>query len=40
MRMLYSNTKIKIRSPDGDTGFFEFVAAVLQGDTLVPYILL
>ena len=32
------NTKIKVRSPDGDTDYFDIVAGVLQGDTLVPYL--
>ena len=30
--MLYKNTKVKVRSPDGDTDF-DIVAGVLQGDT-------
>ena len=30
------NTKIKIRSPDGDTDDFDIVAGVLQEDTLTP----
>ena len=36
--MLYKNTKIKVRSPDGDTDFFDIVAGVLQEDTLAPYL--
>ena len=36
--ILYRNTKVKIRSPDGDTEYFDFVARVLQGDTLAPYL--
>ena len=36
--ILYRNTKIKVRSPDGDTEYFDIVAGVLQGDTLVPYL--
>ena len=36
--MLYRNTKAKIRSPDGDTDFFDILAGVLQGDTLAPYL--
>ena len=36
--MLYKNTKVKVRSPDGDTDFFDIVARVLQGDTLTPYL--
>ena len=35
--MLYRNTKVKVRSPDGDTDYFDIVAGVLQGDTLAPY---
>ena len=30
--MLYKNTKIKFRSPNGDTDYFDIVAGVLQGD--------
>ena len=36
--MLYRITKSKVRSPDGDTDFFNILAGVLQGDTLAPYI--
>ena len=36
--ILYRNTKVKVRSPDGDTEYFDFVAGVLQGDTLAPYL--
>ena len=32
--ILYRNTKVKVRSPDGDTEYFDIVAGVLQGDTL------
>ena len=28
---------MKVRSPDGDTDYFDIVAGVLQGDTLAPY---
>ena len=31
--MLYKNTKVKVRSPDGDSDYFDIVAGVLQGDT-------
>ena len=31
--MLYRNTKVKVRSPDGDSDYFDIVAGVLQGDT-------
>ena len=38
--ILYRNTKVKVkvRSSDGDTEYFDIVAGVLQGDTLVPYL--
>ena len=35
--ILYRNTKVKVRSPDGDTDYIDIVAGVLQGDTLAPY---
>ena len=38
IRMLYKNTKVKVRSLDGDTDYFDIVAGVLQGDTLAPYL--
>ena len=36
--ILYRNTKVKVRSPDGDTEYFDIVAGVMQGDTLAPYL--
>ena len=36
--ILYWKTKVKVRSPDGDTEYFDIVAGVLQGDTMVPYL--
>ena len=36
----YKYTKVKARSLDGDTDYFDIVAGVLQGDTLVPYLLI
>ena len=36
--MLYKNTKVKVRSPDGDIDYFDIVAGVLQEDTLAPYL--
>ena len=38
IRMLYKSTKVKFRSPDGDTDFFEIIAGTLWGDTLAPYL--
>ena len=34
--MLYKNTKVKVRSLDGNTDYFDIVPGVLQGDTLAP----
>ena len=36
--ILCRNTKVKVRSPDGNTEYFDIVAGVLQGDTLAPYL--
>ena len=36
--MLYRNTKVKVRSSDGDTDYFDIVAGVLQGGTLASYL--
>ena len=36
--ILYRNTKVKVRSPDGDTEYFDIVAGVQEGDMLVPYL--
>ena len=36
--ILDRNTKVKVRSPDGDTEYLDIVAGVLQGDTLAPYL--
>ena len=36
--MLYKNTKVEVRSTNGDTDYFDIVAGVLQRDTLAPYL--
>ena len=36
--ILYRNTKVKVRSPDGDTDYFDSIAGVLHGDTFAPYL--
>ena len=36
--IFYKNTRVNVRSPDGDTDYFDIVAGVLQGDTLAPYL--
>ena len=36
--MLYKNSKVKARSMDRDTDYFDIVAGALQGDTLAPYL--
>ena len=35
--ILYRITKVKVRSPDGDTEYFDIVAGIRKGDTLAPY---
>ena len=35
---MYSGTRSKVVTPDGDTEEFEITAGVLQGDTLAPFI--
>ena len=34
---MYENTKAKVITLDGETGFFEVKTGVLQSDTLAPY---
>ena len=36
--ILYRNTKVKVRSPDGDTEYFDIVAGELQRGTPAPYL--
>ena len=36
MTILYRNTQVKVRLPDGDTEYFDIVTGVLQGDPLAP----
>ena len=36
--ILYRNTKVKVRSPDGDTDYFNIVAGELQGYTVATYL--
>ena len=36
--ILYRNTKVKVRSPDGNTEYFDIAAGVPQGDILAPYL--
>ena len=36
--MLHRNTKVNIRSPDGDTDYIDIVAGVLQGHLLASYL--
>ena len=38
--ILYRNTKVKVRSPDGDTDYFDIVTDVLQGETFAPYLII
>ena len=36
--ILCRNTKVKVRSPDGDTEYLDIVAGVLQEETVAPYL--
>ena len=36
--IIYRNTKVKVRSPDGDTEYFDIVAGILQEDMLAAYL--
>ena len=36
--ILYRNTRVKVRSPDGDAEYFDIVTGVQQGDKLAPYL--
>ena len=38
--VLFKNTKVKVRSSDEDTDYFDIVAGVRQGDTLAPYLVI
>ena len=38
LQVLFNTHDFKVRSPDGDTDYFDIVAGVLQGDTLAPYL--
>ena len=37
---IYNNAKVKVRSLNGDPGFIDIVAGVLQGATFEPYLFL
>ena len=36
--IMYTDTRAKVLSPDGESDFFEILAGVLQGDTLAPFL--
>ncbi len=38
IQAIYTNTKAKVMSPDGETDTFEIMMGVLQGDTLAPFL--
>ena len=35
---MYTNTKAKVLSPDGEAAMFDIISGVLQGDTLAPFL--
>ena len=38
IKVLYTNTKAKVLTTDGETELFDILAGVLQGDTLAPFL--
>ena len=38
IELMYSDTRARVLTPDGETEFFNIVAGVLQGDTLAPFL--
>ena len=38
IKLSYNSLKAKIKSPDGETEYFDIHAGVMQGDTLAPYL--
>ena len=38
IKVLYSNTKSTILTPDGETEHFDILADILEGDTLAPFL--
>ena len=36
--IMYNDTVVAVRTPDGDTDFFPILVGVLQGDTLAPFL--
>ena len=37
IKVLYTNTRSSIISPDGETESFDILSGILQGDTLAPF---
>ena len=35
--ILYKNTKVIVRSPDGDTNYFVIVIEILRGDSMISF---
>ena len=38
IEMMYTNTKAKVFSPNGETEMFDITTGVLQGNTLAPFL--
>ena len=36
--LMYSGTRARVLTPDGNTEYFDILAGVLQGDTLAPFL--
>ena len=40
IKRMHTNTKAKLLSPDGETAMLDIISGVLQGDTLVLFIII
>ena len=38
IKVLYTNTRPSIVTPDGETESFDILSGILQGDTLAPFL--
>ena len=38
IKVLYTNTRSSIITPDGETESFDILSGILQGDTLAPFL--
>ena len=38
IKAVYTNTRARVETPDGNTDLFDILAGIMQGDTLAPYL--